>query len=202
MRVCDDPPVTDPGTAPATPARVTPFDVSPTEIPGLLVLRMKQVADDRGTVRELFRASAFAEAGLPVGPWPQINVTETRQGAVRGLHGEAMTKLVAVVAGEAFGVYLDARPGSRAHGVVVTVELRPGVQVLVPAGVCNGFQSVSPGVTQYAYCFTAEWEPGMAGVAVHPLDPDLGIAWPLPVDATDPAQLSAKDAAQPRFAGS
>ena len=44
------------------------------------------------------------------------------------------------------------------------------------------------------------WVPGMAGVAVHPLDPALGIEWPLPVDPQDRSQLSAKDAAQPTLA--
>ena len=144
--------------------------------------------------------SAFAAGGSSVGPWAQINVTETTRGAIRGMHGEQMTKLVAVVAGEAFGAYVDARSGSPSRGRVVTVRLVPGTQVVVPAGVCNGFQSVSDEPTQYLYCFTAEWTPAMAGVAVNPLDPALGIAWPLPVDRQDPAQLSAKDAGAPMFA--
>ena len=74
------------------------------------------------------------------------------------------------------------------------MRLTKGTQVLVPKGVCNGFQSVSAGVTQYLYCFDQEWRPGMAGVAANPLDPALAIAWPLPVDAADPSQISAKDA--------
>ena len=41
----------------------------------------------------------------------------------------------------------------------------------MPRGVCNGFQSVSPGSTQYLYTFDCEWAPGMAGAAVNPLDP-------------------------------
>ena len=176
------------------------FEVAPTAIDGLLVLTMKQVGDERGTVREFFRASAFAEAGVVTGPWRQVNVTETAYGAVRGLHGEQMTKLVAVVEGEAFGAYLDVRADSASYGRTVTRALTKGTQVLVPAGVCNGFQAVAAGLTQYLYCFTSEWTPGMTGVAVHPLDPGLGIEWPVTVDASDPAQLSAKDAALPRFA--
>jgi dTDP-4-dehydrorhamnose 3,5-epimerase len=73
---------------------------------------MKQITDERGTVREFYRESSFLAAGLPsLGPWRQVNITGTRQGALRGLHGEEMLKLVAVVEGEAFGAYLDARPG-------------------------------------------------------------------------------------------
>lgn len=175
----------------------TPFATETSDIDGLLVIRMKQVTDDRGTVRELFRQSAFTDAGVTAGPWLQVNATETGQGAIRGLHGEAMTKLVAIVHGEAFGAYVDVRPESTTRGKVVTVRLAKGIQVLVPPGVCNGFQSVSPGISQYLYCFDAEWKPGMPGVAVNPLDPELGIQWPIPVDASDRAQLSAKDAGLP-----
>jgi dTDP-4-dehydrorhamnose 3,5-epimerase len=176
---------------------VRPFTVERTAIDGLVVIRMKQVTDARGTVRELFRWSALAEAGFEVGPWRQINVTETRRGAIRGLHGEHMTKLVAVVSGEAFGAYIDARPHSVTQGRVFTVPLTLGTQVLVPPGVCNGFQSVSVEPTQYVYCFDREWTPGMEGVAIHPLDPALAIPWPIAIDPTDPAMLSPKDAAQP-----
>lgn len=172
---------------------VTDLAVAPTAIDGLFVLTMKQVTDDRGTIREFYRESAFVEAGLgSLGPWVQVNLTETRAGAIRGMHGEDMTKLVAVVAGRAHGAYVDTRPGSPSHGVVVEVDLAVGTQVLVPAGVANGFQAVEDG-TQYLYCFDAEWVPGMSGTAIAPLDPALGIAWPLPVDPDDPAQLSVKD---------
>jgi dTDP-4-dehydrorhamnose 3,5-epimerase len=166
-----------------------------TAIAGLWQLSTKSVTDERGTVREFFRASAFAAAGLDVpAAWAQMNLTSTRQGAVRGLHGEAMTKLVGIAAGAAFGAYVDARRASPTFGTVVTLELTVGVQALVPPGVCNGFQSVSADGCQYLYCFDAEWQPGMAGVAVNPLDPALAIAWPLP------PLVSAKDSSAPMFA--
>ncbi|HTZ45266.1 MAG TPA: dTDP-4-dehydrorhamnose 3,5-epimerase [Jatrophihabitans sp.] len=179
--------------------QITDMRVERTDIDGLLVCTLKQVSDERGTVREFYRASGYGEVLVGAGEWRQINVTESGYGAVRGLHGEAMTKLVSCVSGKAFGAYLDARPDSPTHGAVVTVELSPGIQVLVPAGVCNGFQSLSPEGTQYLYCFTEEWQPGMAGVAYTPLDDKLGIAWPLPIDPDDPACISVKDATAPAF---
>lgn len=139
--------------------------VQQTGIAGLFVIQMREITDERGTIREFYRESAFVAAGLPsLGPWQQINVTETRQGAIRGLHGEDMVKLVAVAAGRAFGAYVDARKDSPTLGQTVTLSLNPGTQVLVPAGVCNGFQSLSAEATQYLYCFNAEWVVGMAGV--------------------------------------
>lgn len=176
---------------------ITELESSPTGIDGLHVLRPKQVTDDRGTVREFYRASSLGELGIgATGPWSQVNVTETRRGALRGMHGEAMTKLIGVVAGRAHGAWVDARPGSPTYGAVEQLELSIGTQVLVPPGVCNGFQALEDG-TQYLYCFDAEWEPGMAGVAVTPLDPSLGIRWPIEVDTADRAMISAKDLEAP-----
>ena len=171
------------------------MSVQSTAIEGLLLIEMKQVEDERGVLREFYRESSWRDAGLPsLGPWLQINVTETQKGALRGLHGEAMYKLVAIAAGQAFGAYVDARHDSPSFGQVVTADLTPGRQVLVPDGVCNGFQSVSDGRTQYLYCFDHEWAPGMAGTAVNPLDPALAIPWPLPIDPADRAAISEKDA--------
>ena len=173
-------------------AEITEMSVAATDIEGLFVITMKQVRDERGVVREFYRQSSWTEHGLPsLGPWQQMNVTESKRGALRGLHGEDMFKLVAVAAGEAFGAYVDTRQGSSTFGKVVTAQLVAGTQVLVPKGVCNGFQSVTD--TQYLYTFDAEWRPGMSGKAVHPLDPALGIEWPL-----EPV-LSEKDAGQPTF---
>jgi dTDP-4-dehydrorhamnose 3,5-epimerase len=180
---------------------IVDFSVRSTAIEGLLLLTMKQVTDERGTVREFYRESAFAEAGLPsLGPWLQVNVTETHRGGLRGLHAEDMHKLVAVVAGEAFAAYVDLRPGSPTFGTLVTTTLGPGSQVLVPKGVGNGFQATGEGATQYLYCFDHEWAPGMAGVACTPLDPTLAIPWPLPVDPSDRSQVSAKDRDAPALA--
>jgi dTDP-4-dehydrorhamnose 3,5-epimerase len=175
---------------------ITPFAVEPTPIEGLVVLTMKQIEDERGTIREFYRESAWVEAGLPtLGPWLQVNLTESKAGALRGLHGEAMHKLVAIAAGEAFGAYVDLRAASPTYRQVVTVPLVAGRQVLVPQGVCNGFQSLTD--TQYLYCFDAEWVPGMAGTAANPLDPALGIDWPLPVDRDDRSKISEKDLTLP-----
>ena len=178
---------------------VQDMEVRSTPIDGLRVATLKQVTDGRGTVREFFRRSAFEAAGLPADrPWAQVNVTETDRGAIRGMHGEQMHKLVGVAWGEVFAAYVDARAGSPSLGVVVTETLSPGRQVLVPPGVCNGFQSLVDG-TQYLYCFDVEWAPDMDGVAISPFDPDLGIDWPIPVDPDDPALVSAKDRAAPRL---
>jgi dTDP-4-dehydrorhamnose 3,5-epimerase len=168
------------------------FEVRRGSIDGLLVITPKQVTDERGTIRELFRRSAFEAAGVRLAQFHQINITESARGSVRGMHAEQVTKLLTVAAGEVFGAYVDLRPDSPSFRQVETAELRPGVQVLVPAGVANGFQAVAD-ECQYVYCFDDEWRPDMAGLACSPLDPALGIAWPIAIDPDDPSQISAKD---------
>ena len=44
---------------------IIPFSAETTSIEGLFVVQMKQITDDRGTVREFYRQSDFAKAGLP-----------------------------------------------------------------------------------------------------------------------------------------
>lgn len=177
------------------------MEIDKSGIEGLVVLTQgREGRDGRGVVREFFRASEFAEAlGVRVA-WQQVNVTETVPGAVRGLHGEAMTKLVGLAWGEALGVYVDARQSSPTFRRVCVVRLEPGTKVLVPEGVCNGFQTTGTGPSAYVYAFDSEWRPGMSGTAVSPLDGALGVDWPIPIDPEDRRQISAKDAGLPKFA--
>jgi dTDP-4-dehydrorhamnose 3,5-epimerase len=172
------------------------FSVRTTALDGLLVLHAKQVSDERGTICEAFRRSAVSDAGIDIGELCQVNITTSRRGVVRGMHAEAMTKLTTVAAGEAYGMYVDLRPGSTTFGEVEQVTLRPGVEVLVPSGVANGFQTLSEPCA-YLYYFDREWHAGMDGVACTPLDPALQPHWPLPIAHDDPAVLSAKDRRAP-----
>ena len=171
---------------------IEPFAVNDSNIEGLKIISAKMSTDDRGTVRELFRGSIYFEV-LPktVTGWKQINLTRTKKGAVRGLHGEAMSKLVTVAYGSVFGAYVDTRPDSKTFGAVQTVHITPGVQVFVPQGVCNGFQALED--TEYLYFFDNEWAPGMPGTALCPLDPELDIKWPIPIETSDFNQISEKD---------
>ena len=71
--------------------KIVDFSARPGAIDGLVTVTMKQVTDERGTVRELFRRSAFAGVGASFERIEQINVTLTHLGGVRGMHAEQMT---------------------------------------------------------------------------------------------------------------
>lgn len=157
-----------------------PFRAEPTKIDGLWRTELKQVADARGVMREAYRESEFVATGLPsLGARPQTNCTETRRGGLRGIHGELAHKLVGVVAGEVYAVVVDLRPASPTAGEWLDFPLGPGDGLFVSRGLGNSFQSVSEAPSQYVYVFEEEWRPDMPGVHVTPLDPALGIAWPL-----------------------
>ena len=81
------------------------LSVTDSKIEGLQIINAKMVTEGRGTVRELYRQSSYSSF-LPntVSAWSQVNLTRTQRGAVRGLHGEAMSKLVTVAYGSAYGV--------------------------------------------------------------------------------------------------
>jgi dTDP-4-dehydrorhamnose 3,5-epimerase-like enzyme len=61
-----------------------------------------------------------------------------------------------------------------------------------------GFLTLSETATVVYLC-SEPYNPGHEH-GINPLDPALGIDWPIPVDPADPAQLSAKDAGQPTLA--
>jgi dTDP-4-dehydrorhamnose 3,5-epimerase len=164
-------------------------------IEGLTFNDLTTGVDPRGVVREFFRRSHSDAQGVPVSErgWAQINVTESNYGAIRGLHAEDTAKLVGIVSGEAFGVWIDARPQSATFGLMVTAALSPGKQVYVPSGVLNGWQSLSS-PAQYLYCFSAEWTPDMKGIGVNPIDATLAIPWPAAIEVGNLSQISEKDA--------
>ena len=63
---------------------IKPFTALESKIDGLKIINVKMVTDDRGTVRELYRESEHMVI-LPnsVSNWKQVNLTRTKQGAVR-----------------------------------------------------------------------------------------------------------------------
>jgi dTDP-4-dehydrorhamnose 3,5-epimerase len=177
---------------------VIPRQVESTPIKGLYLITEKQVIEQRGAIREAYRKSSFSDMQVDqIGPWMQINVTETKKGAIRGIHAENMNKLVGVVSGEGFGAYVDLREDSPTKGVVFTTTLTKGKQVFVPKGVGNSFQSVSDEPTQYLYCFDEEWVPEMKNSSITPFDPELNIEWPIAVDPQNRDLVSEKDFTAP-----
>jgi len=171
-----------------------PFEVEPTAIPEVLIVRPKRYGDDRGWFAEVWQGGTFAElgGGLPAS-FAQVNQSRSARGVVRGLHFQwdpPQGKLMRVVRGRAFMVAVDIRPGSPTLGTVVTCEGSDDAPVLfwAPASFARGFCALSD-VTEIEYFCTATYDPSHES-GIRWDDPALAIPWPV----AEP-QLSAKDAA-------
>lgn len=168
---------------------------------GLIEIRPRKIADERGYFSEIFRLNAFAENAGNV-EFVQDNQSLSRRvGTIRGLHFQtgpaAQGKLVRCLAGSLLDVAVDLRTGSRTFGKSVSVVLtsEDNNQLWVPVGFAHGFCTLEPN-SVISYRVTAYYSPEHdKGVAWD--DPDIAIDWP---DVADPETLSTKDREQPRLA--
>ena len=131
----------------------------------------------------------------------QANASVSAKGVVRGIHfadvppGQA--KYVTCVKGSVLDVIVDIRVGSPTFGQWTSVLLddRDRRAVYLSEGLGHGFCSLEDGSTVVYLC--SEGYNPSGEHEVHPLDPAIGIEWPL--DGVEP-ELSAKDAAAPTLA--
>lgn len=170
------------------------MQVTSTPVPGMLVVRTPVHADNRGFFVENWQRRKMVDAGLAdFGP-VQHNVSyNATAGATRGIHAEPWDKLVSVVAGKAFGAWVDLRDGD-SFGATFTIDLEPGVTVFVPRGVANSYQTLTDHTT-YSYLVNAHWSADAQYTNVNLLDETVAIPWPLPL-----REVSDKDKAHPRLA--
>ncbi len=170
--------------------------ITPTPVPGVLILEPRVFTDDRGSFFESFNERVFADAvGRPV-TFVQDNHSTSRRHVLRGLHyqePQPQGKLVRAVSGRVFDVAADIRPGSPTFGRWVGVELSAENrrQMWVPEGLAHGFLVLSE-TAEVLYKTTEFYAPGCEK-CIRWDDPTLAIAWPL---AAEPV-LSPRDAAAP-----
>ncbi len=175
------------------------FSIADLPLAGLKLIERQRLGDSRGFLSRLFCAEEMAAAGW-TDPVAQINHTRTAtRGTVRGMHFQhpphAEMKLVSCIRGEVWDVAVDLRDGSptflRWHAETLSADNRRAM--LIPQGFAHGFQALTDEV-ELLYCHSAAYC-ATADAGLNPLDPRLGIGWPLPVDG-----LSTRDAAHPKIA--
>jgi len=169
-------------------------NVTPTEIPDVLVLAPRVFADDRGAFFESFNRRAFAEAVGREVEFVQDNQSTSRRHVLRGLHyqePQPQGKLVRALAGTIYDVAADIRPGSATFGRWVGVELSAAnrLKLWVPEGLAHGFLVLSESA-DVLYKTTDFYAPSCER-CLRWDDPTLAIRWPL----TAPPLLSPRDAA-------
>lgn len=170
--------------------------VSPTALPGVLLVQPAIHRDARGHFLETFHADRYAQAGIP-GPFVQDNLSFSHHGVLRGLHYQwpnPQGKLVYVLQGEVFDVAVDIRRDSPTFGrwVGVTLSADNHHQLWIPPGFAHGF-CVTSAAALVAYKCTDYYAPECER-ALRWDDQDIGVNWPV-----EAPQLSAKDAGAGRM---
>jgi dTDP-4-dehydrorhamnose 3,5-epimerase len=158
--------------------------VHPTELPGVAVVELEPLRDERGSFARTYDAELFAAHGLDASVVQCNTSFNARAGTLRGLHYQAAPygegKLVRCTRGRIFDVAVDLRLGSPTHRRWLGLELdAEGTRSLfIPAGCAHGFQTLVDD-SEVHYQMTCAYVPEAArGVRFD--DRAFAIAWPAP----------------------
>lgn len=156
------------------------MEVVETPLLGVLVIKPKVFADQRGFFTETYHFERYSHSGLML-PFVQDNHSRSTKGVLRGLHyqlAHPQGKLVRVTRGEVLDVVLDIRKGSPTFGQSYSHVLddQNHHQLYAPPGVAHGFCVLSD-VADFVYKCTDYYHPeSEKGIAWD--DSDIGIDWP------------------------
>jgi dTDP-4-dehydrorhamnose 3,5-epimerase len=180
------------------------------DLPGVRYGSIAHHGDRRGSLRELWRASAFGAIDLggtglssATGPtFVQANLSSSMRGVLRGLHYHRRQLDYWIVAsGRAFVALVDVRSligGSSALAAVETRILAADQTVIIPAGVAHGFLALE--ALNLIYLVTNEYD-GSDELGFAWDDPAVGIRWPMiPGAPGGRPMLSDRDAGNPTLA--
>lgn len=166
-----------------------------TKIEGAYLLRPKVFGDSRGFFFESWNQETFSELGINCN-FVQDNCSRSSRYVLRGLHyqvGEsAQGKLVGVMSGEVFDVFVDLRKNSPTYGQWdgYLLSTYQHDRLWIPPGCAHGFLVVSE-KADFVYKCTNYYDPKSDRSLIWN-DPTIDIKWPLPKNVI-PA-LSNKDA--------
>jgi len=152
-------------------------------IPAVKIITPEKHGDRRGFFSEVYRRSAWEDAGLDFVFVQDNHSFSAEAGTLRGLHFQtppfAQDKLVRVTRGRILDVAVDIRRSSPTFGKYVAIELSAENwrQMLAPAGFAHGFLTLEPD-TEVLYKTTASYSPAHDKGIIWD-DPDIGIVWPL-----------------------
>jgi dTDP-4-dehydrorhamnose 3,5-epimerase len=153
-----------------------------TKLPGAFTIEPERRSDERGYLARTFSDEAFATQGLETRFLESSTIFSPRSGTLRGLHFQeephAEVKLIRCTRGAAHVVFVDLRPDSttRASWDGVTLSSQNGLQLYVPKGFAQGYQTLVD-ETEMHYQMSSTYHPEAAN-GIRWDDPAFGIEWP------------------------
>jgi len=151
-------------------------------ISGPKLISLDLFQDARGFFVERYNERKFAALGLPTN-FVQDNHSRSAPGVIRGLHFQfepPTAKLVGVVRGRIWDVFVDLREESPTFGRHGTVELTgdSGQLLMLPADFAHGFCVLGDEPADVFYKVDTHYNAkGESGFRWD--DPDLAIPWPI-----------------------
>lgn len=169
-----------------------------TKLPGVYVVRLEPVNDERGFFARYFCKQVFEKKGLHSN-FVQANISYTeKKRTLRGLHYQDSpyeeVKLISCVRGKVYDVVVDLRKTSLTYGNWFSIELNETdyTYLYIPQGFAHGYLTLSDNV-QFIYLMGNYYQPNaVRGIKWD--DPTLNITWPF-----TPKILSKKDKELPAF---
>lgn len=168
------------------------------------IVRLQSFTDERGRFVETFRTEWFPQRRWEI---IQSNRSDTRAGALRGLHFHFhQVDYWYVLHGRLRVGMVDLRPSSPTYLATQTIEMghrnmsgdtnsgdhgEDNIGLFIPIGVAHGFVALTDVTLTY---IVDNYYNGQDENGVLWNDPDINIDW----DVTDPL-ISARDAANPRL---
>lgn len=119
------------------------------DIKGVYEIQFEPVYDNRGNFKRIYDDKIFSEYNLPT-KWVQENHSHsTHKNTIRGLHFQfpphSETKLVRVINGEIYDVYVDLRNKSSTFGKWGSIILSSdnNKMILIPRGFAHGYYTLT-----------------------------------------------------------
>lgn len=169
-------------------------------IPGVFEITLEQKRDERGFFMRLYDEKTFVARGLPTDWVQESRAFSAQKGTIRGLHflypPRNESKLITMVSGEGYWVFVDIRKNSPTIGRWGSVVLsgdKPSA-LLIPRGFANGVCTLSDNC-DVIYRMDNAYDDAAKGEFRYD-DRDLNIPWPV----TPPTVLSERDEKAPSFA--
>ncbi len=155
------------------------------DIEDVYEIQLKTIADERGNFTRTFDDKIFSKFNLSI-KWVQENHSiSLKKNTIRGLHFQfppfSETKLIKVVKGEIYDVYVDLRDKSPTFGKWGSIILSSNnnKMILIPRGFAHGYCTLSDDC-EILYKVDNYYNPHKeSGIIWH--DPTLSINFPITV---------------------
>ena len=168
------------------------MEVIETGLEGLLVIKPKIFADNRGYFFESYNKNTFLNAGINP-EFVQDNQSLSQKGVLRGLHFQnpphSQGKLVRVINGAVLDVAVDIRKKSKTYGKWYSLELNENNKwmLYIPPGFAHGFLTLQDN-TIFSYKCTNTYNKASEGCILWD-DKDLNINWNIVNPSLSPKDL-------------